>query len=231
MKIQQVIRQVVQLVALAVFTYQMVLAFGKYITFSTTAVKEIKDIKDAILPSIFVCPKAFDVDDRFKKEGYVNGSSTFLSGILDDRVLSWQGNQNLTYETMTKLMYTVVKTQVLGIEGNPRDNWNLEKNPKVHLFALNGLCKQIDLNITNVPSSDMFYVWLLLVTQETNADMRMIILITHPASSLYYKINPDSLEGTSPFGDQDIRQFYSLSLEEVYMLEESGECTNYGESA
>ena len=231
MKIQQVIRQLVQLVAFAVFTYQMVLAFGKYITFRTTAVKEIKDIKDGILPSIFVCPKAFDVDDRFKKQGYKNGSSTFLSGILDDRVLSWQGNQNLTYENMTKLMFSVVKTQVLGIEGNPRNNWNLEKKLKYHMFALNGLCKQIDLNTTNVPSSEMFYVWLLLLTQETSAEMRMNIIITHPASSLYYKINPESLKGTSPFGDQDSRQFYSLSLEEVYTLEESGECTKYGETA
>ena len=150
MKIQQVIRQVVQLVALAVFTYQMVLAFGKYITFSTTAVKEIKDIKDAILPSIFVCPHVYDIDDRFKRQGYKNGSSSFLSGILDERVLSWQGNQNLIYENISRQMFSVMKTQVLGMEGNPRDNWNLEKNQKVHMFAVQteyGLCKQIILSI------------------------------------------------------------------------------------
>ena len=77
MKIQQVIRQVVQLAALVVFTYQMVLAFGKYITFSTTAVTEIKDIKDAILPSIFVCPKAFDVDDRLE-----HNKCSFIQNVL-----------------------------------------------------------------------------------------------------------------------------------------------------
>ena len=72
MKIQQVIRQVVQLVALAVFTYQMVLAFGKYITFRTTAVKEIKDIKDGILPSIFVCPK-------LEKRNFLEGGDSLMN--------------------------------------------------------------------------------------------------------------------------------------------------------
>ena len=57
MKLPTMARRVVQVVALAVFTYQIVLAFEKYLTFSTTTVEEIKDIKDAILPSIFVCAK------------------------------------------------------------------------------------------------------------------------------------------------------------------------------
>ena len=57
MKILTMVRKAVQLVALAIFSYQMVLAVGKYWTFSSTAVVETKDIKDAILPSIFVCAK------------------------------------------------------------------------------------------------------------------------------------------------------------------------------
>ena len=50
-------RKCVQIAALAVFTYQMVLVLGKYLTFSSTTVEETKDIKDAILPSTFVCEK------------------------------------------------------------------------------------------------------------------------------------------------------------------------------
>ena len=55
MKIPTMARKFVQIAALAVFTYQMLLAFGKYLTFSSTTVEETKDIKDATLPSIFVC--------------------------------------------------------------------------------------------------------------------------------------------------------------------------------
>ena len=57
MKILIMVRKLLQIAALAIFSYQMVLAFGKYSAFSSTTVEETKDIRDAILPSIFVCPK------------------------------------------------------------------------------------------------------------------------------------------------------------------------------
>ena len=65
-----------------------------------------------------------DVDDRFKKQGYSKGLSSFLPGILDERVLSWQGKQNLSYENMTKQTFSAIKKEDLGVEGYPYDSWS-----------------------------------------------------------------------------------------------------------
>ena len=79
----KMLRHMVQMAAVAVFAYQMILAFEKYRAVSTTTVEETKDIKDAKLPSIFVCPKQYvDIDSEFREHGYYYGLDDFLSGYL-----------------------------------------------------------------------------------------------------------------------------------------------------
>ena len=77
----------------------------------------------------------------------------------------------------------------------------------------------------------MFFVYLGLHTRKTSLK-DMDIIITYPGNSLHYMINPDSVEGDKPVTyDAGIIPYYSITIEEVFMLEESGECTNYGDAA
>ena len=240
MKIVSMVRLVVQVAALAVFIYQMVLACGKYLTFRSTTVEETKNIQDAKLPSIFVCEKEenfSNVKARFQKHGYYWGLRDFLTGVLDNfryaevkEYLSWQGYKNLTYENITGQLLPRMKTEALHIFDH---NKNVSKEDhKVHTTALNGFCTQIDLNVTHVHSFEMFYVWLLLLPQlQETRKMDMDIIMTYPASSNHYMINPDSVEGDKPVTFLEERNVYSITIEEVYKLEESGECTNYGDAA
>ena len=230
----KMLRHMVQMAAVAVFAYQMILAFEKYRAVSTTTVEETKDIKDAKLPSIFVCPKQYvDIDSEFREHGYYYGLDDFLSGYLKfkDNVLSWQGTENLPYANITRQMYPGIKTKDLVTSGNPYYNWKKAEDLKVHVTALNGICKQIDLNITNLAASDIFCVVIQVKPNGEITQPDIGIEITYPATSLHYMINPDSVEGDKPVTSRYDRQIYSLSLEEVHRLEESGECTNYGETA
>ena len=161
MKIMNTVRYVFQVALLAVFSYQMVLAIGKYFSFATTTVEETKDIKDARLPSIFVCAgeQIYADKARFREHGYIYGLDDYLPGSLDmkDDVLTWEGKQNLTYEIITKQMFPNITSENLSTMGNPYYNWKKAKDLRVHVTALNGFCKQIDLNMTNLASSDMFF--------------------------------------------------------------------------
>ena len=53
----KLLRLFIQVAALAVFMYQMVVATGKYFTFTAIPSHETKDIADAKLPTIFLCVK------------------------------------------------------------------------------------------------------------------------------------------------------------------------------
>ena len=142
-------------------------------------------------------------------------------------VVSWKGIQNLTYANITSQLFPAVTKADLTVSGYPIANW---KNRKLHMTALNGVCLQIDLNITNLSPSDMFYVYLRRTRKTSLKDMN--IIITYPGNSLYYMINSDYVEGDKPVThDAGILPYYFLTIEEVYMLEESGECKNYGETA
>ena len=94
-------RNVFQVVALAIFAYQMVEALEKYFSFKRIAFMETKDIEDTEMPSIFIYPAKQDLNVKTQnttKHGYYDLWS-FLVSLLKSRsdIVSWEGMQNLSY--------------------------------------------------------------------------------------------------------------------------------------
>ena len=93
-------RNVFQVVALAIFAYQMVETLEKYFSFKD-CVQETKDIEDTEMPSIFIYPAKQDLyvkTQNMTEHGYYDLWS-FLVSLLKSRsdVVSWEGMQNLSY--------------------------------------------------------------------------------------------------------------------------------------
>ena len=113
MKSVGMLRHCFQVVALAIFAYQMVLAFKKYTTFSSVPTEETKDIADALLPDIYICLKAQSNSLFLEKHGYQLGKTgqgmpAFIGGytyeaFMDSQnfFVTWEGIYNLTYENIT----------------------------------------------------------------------------------------------------------------------------------
>ena len=57
----------------------------------------------------------------------------------------------------------------------------------------------------------------------------MRIILTDPSTSLFYKINSDSMSGDSL--RNRIKKRFLVDFEKIHWLEESGECNSYGQKA
>ena len=67
----RLLRLCIQVVALAIFTYQMIVAVEKYATFSSVPTEETKDIADAKLPDIYLSMEVQRNSQILEKHGYV----------------------------------------------------------------------------------------------------------------------------------------------------------------
>ena len=226
-----------QLAALVVFIYQMTLAVHKYSTFSSISIEETEELSNEKLPSIYICLKGEnmgDIYDRYGKHGY-RSLKTFMSGVLDNanHILSWAGSQNLTYKNITSLLYSTVKSENIKTHGKPPNNWKNAEDLQEHSTSFNGVCKQIEMDITNLTASEMFHVTMGLkqLPNRTFPSQDLDIIITHPKTSTYFMMKRDSLEGEQLQISTKVQKIFSITLEEYYMTEESGECKNYGEGA
>ena len=83
---------------------------------------------------------------------------------------------------------------------------------------------KVDFNATNHIQSGLFRVIFKI-----NADVH--IVLADPQTNLFCKINTDSMTGDPIASEQGSHLSYLVEFEEVHWLEESGECTNYGEGA
>ena len=115
-------RHFFQIIAFAIFAYQMIVALNKYASFATFPYVETKGIADVKLPDVFVCPKQRDMFD-----GNGIGYSDMLNGIYSGNstsFVSWEGNDTMLYENMTRQLFT--KIYEFSVHGNPLNNWNVE---------------------------------------------------------------------------------------------------------
>ena len=184
---------------------------------------ETKDLADAKLPNIFICNldgDQFQVDLARKYHGYFYKG--FFLGEIEQSTdfLSWEGTQNITYEKLLRKLFTSLRPGG-NINGKRIDTWGLHQV----FLAFNGFCSKLKL-----PDIENGENWEIYVFDGYNFQ----VFIEDPDLALLYTINSNSLFGDfiefGGIGNYE-EKYYSVSLEEINWLEESGECTNYGEAS
>ena len=208
----------------------MVLAVGKYATFSSIPSVETVDVVDAKLPTMFICPKDYFQYESLEDLGYKYAMLNFLRGKLDgtgNDFVSWEGNTSLPYQNLTRLAFKSFTNTFLAVNGIPADNWNFNQETiKESFTALDGYCVKIDIDATNSYQSDLFQT-------EVTSFSDFKIYFAGPEKSLHYKIDDESTIGDPilviPSTNMDT--VYRIEFEQIHWMEESGECTNYGADA
>ena len=125
------------------------------------------------------------------------------------------------------MLYQDTVLQDISLFGIPAENWNnvnsIENIPMV-FTAYDGVCCKFALNGKNLTTADLFYFNFV-----TNDAYR--IFLADSDRSTYYMIHSKTMSGEAIQQENDTRKFYSINFEEVNWLEESGECTKYGDEA
>ena len=108
MEIFRYLKRTLQVVAVAIFAYQMLVAMKNYLEFSSYPSLETKDIADVNLLDFFICLKEDDAYDYVNLNGkhgyaYANFLLGFVNGSED--FVSWEGPKNLTYDTVIKELF------------------------------------------------------------------------------------------------------------------------------
>ena len=100
----QLLRLSIQVVAMGIFMYQMLVAWEKFNRFTMYPTVETKRIQDALLPDVYLCLDDDDIEANLKKHGYSNKRGLY-SGIITEGLtksfLTWEGSNNVTYENIT----------------------------------------------------------------------------------------------------------------------------------
>ena len=231
------VRYVVQTLAFGIFVYQMVLAFEKFVIFDSIPIVKNIDISDAELPDLVICPEwNFSGNyKKFHKHGYTRPTS-FMDGNVKNltNYISWEGNSSVSYKNLTRYLFETLAIELLRVEGRPSENWRFPrtngeyvqtKNLGMIVTVFDGLCMQLKINSTNANiATDRFNVEISSIN-----DARIYLVDT--SKSIYYKINTDSMFGDRLKLQRSLHNFYLADFEEINLMEESGECTNYGVGA
>ena len=201
-------RYSVQVVAVAIFTYQMLLAVEKYLKFASIPTVETNDIAEANLPDIYICRPNPNISEILDKHGYHFGMPAFYVGRIKNGYdfVTWEGKNNITYENFTRQLFFDIADNIF--------------------FAFDGFCEKIGINSSKISHSKPFYTYIV---QSGNLNSK--ISIGDTGRTPYYMINSEALKGDSIEVEAGFDLYYSLELEEIHWNEESGDCTNYGEDA
>ena len=225
MKPLRLTRILLQICALAVFTYQMVQAVARYTSFSSIASLGTRVITDATLPDIYVCQEGQNVSAVLNEHLYDFGMEDFLAGqIFGYSGLTWNGYKNVSYESILSQMQPERETFL--VEGKPRENWKNFSNMKQVFTAFNGFCTKIRVNTTGIPPDDLF-----VVSFYAKNDKSVQVIVADTGSAPYYMINTDTLAGDAVAFEQGFAKYYTINFEEMVWREENLECTNYGQGS
>ena len=222
MEIFKYLKIAVQVVALAIFAYQMSVAMENYLQSSSYPAVETKDIEDVNLPDIFICLQEddqFDYRNATEKHGY--NYLDFLLGFVDgsEDFVSWEGGKNLTYGNVLKeIFFTILGDMDISSESDESRNRRADALEE-HFKAFNGFCRKLDNELLDIKKS-------FRITFSYMSGFQ--VFIADPGKSLHYMIHPDTLQGDNILSWIGNRRFYSIEIEEIIWNEESGECTNYG---
>ena len=222
-----------QAVSFIIFAYQSILAVQKFSMANFIPSMETVDISEAKLPAIFICLKDTDIlMSNFEEQGYWS-HFRFRYGDVDNQAgsVSWEGNNSMPYKNLTSHVYSSAYKTYMAIAGNPSENWNfpgdgmsLGKGMSEIFTAFDGTCVRVEINATNNIPSGPFDVNIISFDN-------VQIFLADPKTSLFYKINTDSMTGDTIESEKGSEKSYLVDFEEIHWMEESGECTIYGEGA
>ena len=119
----------------------MIVALDKYISFATFPSVETKGIADVKLPDLFVCLKRQDIFNKFDDNNEnIIGYWNFLKGVTSRNptpsFVSWEGNESMSYENMTRQLFTAIDDSDFMLDGNPKNNWNVELGKALNFLNL-----------------------------------------------------------------------------------------------
>ena len=127
-----ILRYSVQLLALAIFAYQMIVAFDKYFSNGQIQSVETKSIGDISLPDIFICLSKDEMYDQDTNR-YFYGYPSYVHYLYGDiyggsqvTFVSWMENGEVSFENMTSKLFGKIDTDEWIVYGNPDENWRLE---------------------------------------------------------------------------------------------------------
>ena len=109
MNFLKIVRSFFQLLAFAIFVYQMVQAINKFTNVNTIESVEVKDIKDVTMPVMIICEmNQYDLDVA-EQHGYSRHLTVddFLFGTTwIQNSIAWGGFYNLSHQEITKKIWT-----------------------------------------------------------------------------------------------------------------------------
>ena len=127
-----ILRYSVQLLALAIFAYQMIVAFDKYFSNGQIQSVETKSIGDISLPDIFICLSKDEMYDQDTNR-YFYGYPSYVHYLYGDiyggsqvTFVSWMENGEVSFENMTSKLFGKIDTDEWFVYGNPAENWRVE---------------------------------------------------------------------------------------------------------
>ena len=224
MKLLNLSRRCFQICAFAIFAYQMIEAFKKFNSFNSVVSVSYKDITETTPPSIYICLKDQEIFTPVQyatlvRLGYASFED-FLHGQdkNDSNSFTWEGWQNQTFVNMTEALFAKIDEGDYAVD----DGFS---NISEQFTIFNGFCKRFNLN-TSLPRSQQIIVNILV--RPVHQELR--ILLADSRSSLHHMINIDALKGDDIITEEATKKIYLIDLEEHHLLEESGECTEYGEN-
>ena len=105
---------------------------------------------------------------------------------------------------------------------------DLMKMSKV-FTAFNGFCVKHNIKATNITANELFF--LAFTYDKFAKEDELKINIVDTDGYPYYILDAHTLKGQAIYFEKDNTKYYDISFEEIHRLEESGECTNYGDEA
>ena len=206
----RVLRFLLHLGALALFSVQMVQALMKYNSNSTFTSTELVNITDVKMPLVTMCQSNQFNHSAARQMGYQRMIDFVIGNITEKNgeYLQWRGNINTTYNSTIEMLYNVDYESL-----NYRNILGTEDK-----FILpNGKCKVIH----SIVSQDGFYV--------EGFEKQTYIFITDPDMATNYTIVKETSHGDPIQWDTNkTRKIYKVTLKETFWLHGAQDCQNYG---
>ena len=204
-------KQTLRVIALAIFTFQMILAIQKFLSLQTITASKTKSIDDTRQPEIFVCPKQRNFNSsRAIELGYRFSAKDFLSGIVENSSdsLSWEGRDGMPYEEIIKELYPA-SDNVYSI--------NLRPSPDLpwHFKAFEGFCRKVKTNLTSTGNQNL----LKIMSKE-----EFQVYISDPNKVLFFSLASDMFVGDSILTEKMITRLYTIEIVEIQWMKNVGEC-------
>ena len=189
-----------------------------------------QDVSAVQLPDIYVCLKDHHLfkTKESQKEGYANLRTYLVGSHRAANRVTWEGKSNTPYANMTTKLFSHLNIEDITFLGHPNQAWTIgvfNEHLSEYFAILNGFCVRMEMKPANIEESEMYSLTISAPTAEQDLQ----VLINEPGSSPHYQISSDHLLGDIIETCNLTERYYDITFEKEIMLEEGGECSNYGE--